>query len=124
MAKKPKSSITPEELEISNVTHEDEGWYMCIATNSLGSTTAKAYLTVVDVLPDRESNGKLRGTYGHKQKMFTLFLLGFREKRQKMIAIESARSAMITQWTKKVIIEKMTNTEDVSEPLTVTTIMK
>ncbi|XP_019758876.1 fibroblast growth factor receptor homolog 1 isoform X2 [Dendroctonus ponderosae] len=126
----PKSSITPEELEISNVTHEDEGWYMCIATNSLGSTTAKAYLTVVDVLPD-----------AHEPKPSTLkivliiaavtgcvFLLLFyiciyyrqrikREKRQKMIAIESARSAMITQWTKKVIIEKMTNTEDVSEPL-------
>jgi hypothetical protein len=34
--------------EIRNVTYQDEGWYACIAANSLGRTAAKAYLKVVD----------------------------------------------------------------------------
>lgn len=35
-----------------------------------------------------------------------------------MIAVETARAVIITQWTKKVIIEKIQNTsDDVSEPL-------
>ena len=37
-----------DKLRIENVAHEDEGWYTCIAANSLGTTTAKAYLQVVD----------------------------------------------------------------------------
>lgn len=43
----------------------------------------------------------------------------FREKIAKLIAVETARAAITTtQWTKKVIIEKMTNaSENVSEPL-------
>lgn len=41
-----------------------------------------------------------------------------REKREKMIAVETARAAIVTQWTKKVIIEKISNASDnVSEPL-------
>lgn len=48
--------------------------------------------------------------YNHKFK---------REEREKMIAYETAKAAIInTQWTKKVIIEKMMNaSENVSEPL-------
>jgi hypothetical protein len=35
-----------------------------------------------------------------------------------MLALETVRAAVVTQWTKKVIIEKIQNTtEDVSEPL-------
>jgi glutamine cyclotransferase len=33
---------------LSNVSYEDEGWYTCIAGNSLGMTYASAYLHVVD----------------------------------------------------------------------------
>jgi hypothetical protein len=33
---------------LSNVSYEDEGWYTCIAGNSLGVTYASAYLHVVD----------------------------------------------------------------------------
>lgn len=41
-----------------------------------------------------------------------------REKHEKMIAVETARAAIETQFTKKIIIEKMMNTtENVSEPL-------
>lgn len=37
-----------------------------------------------------------------------------------MIAVETARAAIVTQWTKKVIIEKINNSrENVSEPLVI-----
>jgi hypothetical protein len=39
---------TPEELVLSNVSYEDEGWYTCIAANSLGVSYASAYLHVLD----------------------------------------------------------------------------
>lgn len=35
-----------------------------------------------------------------------------REKIKKMIAIETARAAVVTQWTKKVIVEKQTLSND------------
>lgn len=38
----------PEVLQLFNVTYEDEGWYTCIASNSLGHSAAKAYLRVTD----------------------------------------------------------------------------
>lgn len=37
-----------DKLRIENITHADEGWYTCVAANSLGTTAAKAYLHVVD----------------------------------------------------------------------------
>lgn len=40
--------IDPEVLRLSNVTHEDEGYYSCVAGNTLGMTYAMAYLRVVD----------------------------------------------------------------------------
>lgn len=38
---------------------------------------------------------------------------------KKLIAIETARAAVVTQWTKKVIVEKQSNSNgsNVSEPL-------
>lgn len=41
-------SDKPEQLTIYNVTKEDEGWYVCVALNTLGNTTAKGYLTVLE----------------------------------------------------------------------------
>lgn len=38
----------PEQLTIYNVTKEDEGWYVCVALNTLGNTTAKGFLTVLE----------------------------------------------------------------------------
>lgn len=35
-------------MELSNVTYEDEGWYTCLASNTLGHSYASAYLRVVD----------------------------------------------------------------------------
>lgn len=37
---------------------------------------------------------------------------------KKLLALETARAAVVTQWTKKVIVEKLQqNNENVSEPL-------
>lgn len=43
-------------MKIENVTHADEGWYTCVAANSLGTTAAKAYLHVVDGKPLQKWN--------------------------------------------------------------------
>lgn len=45
-------------------------------------------------------------------------LFFFRERMKKLLAIETARAAVVTQWTKKVIVEKLHhNSESVTEPL-------
>ncbi|XP_030746357.1 fibroblast growth factor receptor homolog 1-like isoform X2 [Sitophilus oryzae] len=124
-------AFEPETLELFNVTYQDEGWYACVAANSLGQTVSKAYLTVVDVLPDIKDPKEMTVKIG----LIIVVVVGVvlllflcicvyyqqkikREKREKMIAVETARAAIITQWTKKVIIEKSSNaTEDVTEPL-------
>lgn len=41
-------SENPETLELHSVNHESEGWYTCLASYSLGVTSASAYLEVVD----------------------------------------------------------------------------
>ena len=38
----------PEVLTLHNVTEKDEGWYTCIAQNTLGETFSSAYLAVVE----------------------------------------------------------------------------
>lgn len=38
----------PEVLKLYNVTEKDEGWYTCIAQNTLGETFSSAYLRVVE----------------------------------------------------------------------------
>jgi len=40
--------VNQEFLQLTNVTHADEGWYTCVAGNSLGMSFASAYLKVVD----------------------------------------------------------------------------
>uniref|UniRef100_A0A8D8VDX5 receptor protein-tyrosine kinase n=1 Tax=Cacopsylla melanoneura TaxID=428564 RepID=A0A8D8VDX5_9HEMI len=110
-----------EVLELYNVTHEDEGWYTCIAGNSLGVTDASAYLHVVDELEDE----MMTMVSTSQAPVITIlvgvlcatFFLGVcivlnvfrrlkREKLKKMLAIETAKAAIGAQWTKKIIIEK------------------
>jgi Immunoglobulin I-set domain len=38
----------PDILKLSNVTIEDEGWYTCMAANSLGLSMASGYLQVLE----------------------------------------------------------------------------
>ncbi|GFU63521.1 hemicentin-2 [Trichonephila clavipes] len=42
----------PNFLILHNVTYEDAGWYGCVASNSLGNSTQKAYLTVLPQSPE------------------------------------------------------------------------
>ncbi|XP_078053623.1 fibroblast growth factor receptor homolog 1 [Augochlora pura] len=123
----------PEVLRLYNVTEKDEGWYTCIAQNTLGETFSSAYLRVVESLEDH------RVPIPAKPQilvnilaavLFIFFAVGVvvviyifhrlkREKMKKLLAIETARAAVVTQWTKKVIVEKqnLVNAQNVQEPL-------
>ncbi|XP_076651117.1 fibroblast growth factor receptor homolog 1 [Halictus rubicundus] len=123
----------PEVLMLYNVTEKDEGWYTCIAQNTLGETFSSAYLRVVEHIEE--------GPVPIPAKpqilvnilaavLFIFFAVGVvvviyifhrlkREKMKKLLAIETARAAVVTQWTKKVIVEKqnLVNAQNVQEPL-------
>ena len=51
--------------------------------------------------------------------MYNILCGIFREKMKKLLAIETARAAVVTQWTKKVIVEKqnLANAQNAQEPL-------
>ncbi|KAL6423759.1 hypothetical protein ACFW04_010317 [Cataglyphis niger] len=110
----------PEELKLYNVTEKDEGWYTCIAQNNLGETFSSAYLRVVKTLDEQRIPLTARPQILVNVLAAILclfFALGVivviyifhrlkREKMKKLLAIETARAAVVTQWTKKVIVEK------------------
>ncbi|XP_050354715.1 fibroblast growth factor receptor homolog 1-like isoform X2 [Nymphalis io] len=110
----------PEQLTIYNVTKEDEGWYVCVALNTLGNTTAKGYLTVLDSLPITEAldHGKhtvlinvLTAVLGAMFFVAAIIVVMIfkklrQEKEKKQLAIETARAVIVTHWTKKVTVEK------------------
>ncbi|XP_046749782.1 fibroblast growth factor receptor homolog 1-like isoform X1 [Diprion similis] len=125
----------PDVLELANVTKEHEGWYTCIAANNLGATFSSAYLRVVESLEEenqvpltaRPQSVLVNALAGI---LCTSFLFGIiivvsifrrlkREKMKKILAIETARAAVVTQWTKKVIVEKqhLANAQNVQETL-------
>lgn len=113
----------PEVLELKNVSYEDQGWYSCIAANSLGQASSAAYLKVVDSI-EAEVNPVVIIAMSGFSFVFILTILilvcTYRNqiKMKKQIALESARAAVVTSWTKKVIIEKMRHDmENISEPL-------
>ncbi|XP_011874202.1 PREDICTED: fibroblast growth factor receptor homolog 1-like isoform X2 [Vollenhovia emeryi] len=110
----------PEELKLYNVTEKDEGWYTCIAQNTLGETFSSAYLRVVETLDEQKVPLAARPQILINVLAAILcvfFAVGVvvviyifhrlkREKMKKLLAIETARAAVVTQWTKKVIVEK------------------
>ncbi|XP_049886015.1 fibroblast growth factor receptor homolog 1-like isoform X2 [Pectinophora gossypiella] len=114
------ASDKPEQLTLYNVTKEDEGWYVCVALNTLGNTTAKGYLTVLESLPDKEhvDHGKhalfiniLTAVLGAMFFVAAIIVVMIfkklkREKIKKQLAIETARAVIVTHWTKKVTVEK------------------
>ncbi|KAK9890465.1 hypothetical protein WA026_010548 [Henosepilachna vigintioctopunctata] len=115
----------PETLIIHNVTYEDEGWYVCLAANTLGSSASRGYLKVVESLEvEEELNPLIIATISSFVVILIIALIVFyftyknQRKMREQIAFESARAAVVTQWTKKVIIQRMQNDIDnVSEPL-------
>uniref|UniRef100_A0A182QYK6 receptor protein-tyrosine kinase n=1 Tax=Anopheles farauti TaxID=69004 RepID=A0A182QYK6_9DIPT len=107
----------PEVLTLHNVTHSDEGWYTCIAANSLGASFESAYLTVVDELPpdDTPTAHPVR-THSTLITVMTIFLcfcfmvlasvvivVCKKLKREKM---KHRAMEHVNQWTKKVIVLK------------------
>ncbi|XP_015603396.1 fibroblast growth factor receptor homolog 1 isoform X2 [Cephus cinctus] len=123
-----------EVLKLYNVTEKDEGWYTCIAQNTLGETFSSAYLRVVETLDEQRIPLTARPqtllVNVLAAVLFVLFAIGVivviyifhrlkREKMKKLLAIKTVRDAVIIQWTKKVIVEKqnMVNSQNVQEPL-------
>ncbi|KAB0801376.1 hypothetical protein PPYR_05730 [Photinus pyralis] len=118
----------PELLQLYHVTYEDEGWYTCVAANSLGVNSASAYLRVVDEFEDDTPPPSLL-VLGLAALVTLFTVLGVivvlvilrklkQEKMKKLLAIETARAAVVTQWTKKVIVEKFqNNSSSAVEPL-------
>ncbi|CAH2095154.1 unnamed protein product [Euphydryas editha] len=110
----------PEQLTIYNVTKEDEGWYVCVAFNTLGNSRAKGYLTVIDSLPVTEAvdHGKhtvlinvLTAVLGAMFFVAAIIVVMIfkklrKEKEKKQLAIATARAVIETHWTKKVTVEK------------------
>uniref|UniRef100_A0A1S4GGZ1 receptor protein-tyrosine kinase n=1 Tax=Anopheles gambiae TaxID=7165 RepID=A0A1S4GGZ1_ANOGA len=107
----------PEVLTLENVTHADEGWYTCIAANSLGATNESAYLQVLDELPpdDTPTAHPVR-THSTLIMGMTIFLCACftvlaviviivckKLKREKM---KHRAMEHVNQWTKKVIVLK------------------
>ncbi|CAH1393820.1 unnamed protein product [Nezara viridula] len=122
LIQKGDDNSDPEKLIIHNVTHEDEAWYTCLAGNKLGYTSSSAYLKVVDKLETEERAFSLKvfaveNTFILFGILCSAFFFGTfvmmwvfqrlkRDKLKKLNAIEAERSAAITQWRKKVIIDK------------------
>lgn len=130
---KAEGAENPEVLKLYNVTEKDEGWYTCIAQNALGETFSSAYLRIVESLEDPgiPITAKPQILVNVLAAvLFIFFAVGVvvviyifhrlkREKMKKLLAIETARAAVVTQWTKKVIVEKqnLVNAQNVQEPL-------
>ncbi|XP_047987977.1 fibroblast growth factor receptor homolog 1-like isoform X2 [Leguminivora glycinivorella] len=111
----------PEMLTIFNVTQEDQGWYICVAKNTLGQATAKGYLTVLESMPVPvvpEHAGKhtllvniLTAVLGAMFFVAAIIVVMIfkklkQEKIKKQLAMETARAVIVTHWTKKITVEK------------------
>lgn len=103
----------PNILNFTKVTHEDEGWYTCVAASSLGQTVASAYLKVVDKLPSRDvlQRGHPITITAVAIVVVLLFLLGtifviYVMRNLKHEKLLKQRIETVHQWTKKVIIYK------------------
>ncbi|BES89965.1 Fibroblast growth factor receptor, partial [Nesidiocoris tenuis] len=122
------NNTDPEVLVLNNITHEDEGWYTCIAGNTLGFSHSSAYLTVVDELEQDQDKDALpfNVIFAISVAVVCLFLILLvlnslrtlkREKIKKLHALEAERAAAITQWIKKVIVEKQCHEQDTLLPI-------
>ena len=103
-----------EVLKLENVTLADEGWYTCVAANSLGSTSESAYLQVVEFFPPDESVQKTPTKNNEWYGWLVTFLMVFfvvalviimyvwkKYTKTKKLQRQMER---VNQWTKKVIV--------------------
>ncbi|KAH8292262.1 hypothetical protein KR054_007695 [Drosophila jambulina] len=105
-----------DRLEFVNVTREQEGWYTCIESNSLGQTNSTAYLRVVRSLHLLEA-GVASGV--ERTNLMYIFVFGgllfiimctsfvyYAVRKMKHEKLLKQRIETVHQWTKKVIIFK------------------
>ncbi|KAH8383986.1 hypothetical protein KR009_011626 [Drosophila setifemur] len=108
--------IDQDKLEFVNVTQEQEGWYTCVESNSLGQTNSSAYLRVVRSLHLLEA-GVANGM--ERTSLITLIVIGvclfiimctsfvfYAVRKMKHEKLLKQRIETVHQWTKKVIILK------------------
>lgn len=116
-------------LKLVNVTHEDEGWYTCVASNSLGNSYASAYLRVVDDISELSDSVLIAPNRTHSLwltigsmaiALFFLIGAGFlfwalrKYKHEKLI---KHRMETVHQWTKKVVIYKPSSEPGMSDEM-------
>lgn len=111
-----RDSDNPEVLTLENVTYADEGWYTCVAANTLGASYESAYLRVVDeflvdppiVHPVRPHSTLitimttvLSGCFMILAVIVVIVCKKLKREKMKHRAMEH-----VNQWTKKVIVLK------------------
>ncbi|KXJ72033.1 hypothetical protein RP20_CCG019119 [Aedes albopictus] len=111
-----RDADNPEVLTLENVTYADEGWYTCVAANTLGASYESAYLRVVDeflvdppiVHPVRQHSTLITIMTTVLSSCFMILaviviIVCKKLKREKM---KHRAMEHVNQWTKKVIVLK------------------
>lgn len=101
-------------LHLENVTFADEGWYTCMAANSLGVSSASAYLKVVESLEEdlpvtAAATNHSQLIYGLGISLACFFILGIgiiymTFRKMKNDEMKHRQMERVNQWTKKVIV--------------------
>ncbi len=108
-----------EILEIENVTFADEGFYACVVGNEVANVQAVAFLSVEEALEnDLQDNFFIwiivcvlcLVFFGLVAAIWVLVRKWHGEKKAKKHAIDRAQA--LSQWTKKVIIERQASNSD------------
>lgn len=96
------------------MTYADEGWYTCVAANSLGSSSASAYLHVVEFFPPdgsvQKTPTKNNDWYGFLVTFLMIFfvvalgIITFVWKKYTKTKKLQRQMERVNQWTKKVIV--------------------
>ena len=101
----------PTTLHLSNLTAEDSGYYSCYFTTLQGQAVSSGWVEVRLPLAAAASPGTLAAVaaalaaLGLAAVTLVLGLKFRRERREKLEAVESARTVVL--WTRKVIVERM-----------------
>ncbi|CAH1731188.1 unnamed protein product [Aphis gossypii] len=119
-------SIIAELLKLIDVTHLNEGWYTCKAILKNDTVYASVYLKAINTL-EVPKNKVFKLKVYHSITMvisYELIILACvimivhrQKKKKELMARQSDGNEKITQWTKKIVIEKL-KIPDVNESLT------
>ncbi|KAF0757260.1 fibroblast growth factor receptor 1-like isoform X1, partial [Aphis craccivora] len=104
--------IIAELLKLIDVTHLNEGWYTCKAILKNDTVYASAYLKVINMY----HTITMVIIYELIILACVIMIVHRQKKKKELMARQSDGNERITQWTKKIIIEKLQIT-DVNELL-------